>query len=551
MTPFGYGLDKITGFFVPGKYPGESSDKWSLPDTIRTTYNILNSIITTKYTREYLKICAFYNKMFPSLRTQSWARSTYNSPSFTGTEQERSDTGTGISSNYLKQIIDQTVSRLGTISFDAMLIEDVPSIEYVVYKDEVERLLRKRVRNEYLNQLVMECFHDAAIVGYSHIMVNPVTHDFIKVNDYELGIHEAQLNKDDVKQCLYRDYEFPVTGLVPYIALASKETAKKVIEEYGTKATVDLKIYIDCSTREFYITIGGTTLEPQPYPFDKVQLVTFSWDIGFSKVTSTSLFDLLYPTQRELNKVNNKIQQLIRMYKGPVPIFPNDVDLAMKQITNGSGECLYVDSKRPVDQLISIINPTPLDPQLSATKQELKTELYELAGIQQVSLDMENFRSAAAVIAMDQTRDTVFQAQVDGIATFVKKIFRMYIEYNLVTGVDDSVTIDWKDIAKLVNNATIEIKPIHVNDPLGNQNAATQLPVDYQQIAIARTTLAIARGQLSWEQLPFHCNKQLLKVSAAQLIVKLAALGLETPETLHQFMIDAFIEDYSIGAVQI
>jgi hypothetical protein len=95
-------------------------------------------------------------------------------------------------------------------------------------------------------------------------------------------------------------------------------------------------------------------------------MVTFGWDIGFSKVTASSLFDLLYPTQRELNKVNAKIQQLIRMYKGAVPVFNNDVDLAMKSISNGSGEALYVDSSRPIDSLMTVINPTPIDAQLSA-----------------------------------------------------------------------------------------------------------------------------------------------------------------------------------------
>ena len=118
------------------------------------------------------------------------------------------------------------------------------------------------------------------------------------------------------------------------------------------------------------------------------------------------------------------------MYKGAVPVFNNDVDLAMKSISNGSGEALYVDSSRPIDSLMTVINPTPIDAQLSATKTELKTEMYELAGLQQVSFNMENMRSAAAVIAIDQTRDTVFQAQLDGISRFVSQLFRTIVNYN-------------------------------------------------------------------------------------------------------------------------
>jgi hypothetical protein len=541
LNTFNYEVDKVTGLAHPAKYPGEKADKWAIPDDIRTDFGKLNSVIETKYTREYLKVCAFYNKMFPSLKTNTWIRSSYNVPPFTVMDQERQDTGTGISSNYLKQITDQIVSRIGTVTFEPQLIADMPTLEYIVYKDEVERLMRKIIRDDGINQMVLGVFHDAAVLGYSHVIIDPVTHVLFKANDYEVGFYESQFNKGRVQQLLYRDYAYPVSQIAPYVLEEDKETVMRMIENEGNKSTVDFKMYFDCPARKVHVTINGTTLSPIDYPFEDVQMVTFCWDTGFSRVTSTSLFDLLYPMQREINKMNAKMQQMIRMYKGPVPVFNADADLAMKAISNGGGEALYVDGSRQIADVITVINPTPLDPQMSAVIQEHKTAMYEIAGIQQMSFDMENMRSAAAVIAMDQTRDTVFQSQMQGIAAFVKEVFKMIVYYNATRG-DSAEDVPWEAVKNLMDSAAVELKPVHLNDPLSSKMNSEQ-PPDYRQIQTARLVVQVLKGELAWNELDYMCDRELLKAITAITMVKLDAFGILISDNMHQFMLDAFVDD--------
>jgi hypothetical protein len=551
---FNFITDKVTGISHPALYagyPGEKPDAWDIPSDIKAVFNNLNSVIETKYTREYLKICAFYNKLFPSLKTTGWTRTSYNVPPFTLLDQERSDTGTGISANYLKQTIDQVVARIGTIEFDPQILADQPTLEYIIYKDEVERLLRKAIRDEELNAKATEVFHDAAVVGYSHMLIDPFKHAFIKVNDYEAGFFEAQFNKGPVRQFLYRDYAFPTTELVPYIKHCDKDTKEKIIESYGDKQTVDFKMYFDCPSKKVWVIINGTTLTPKDYPFDEVQMATFCWDIGFSKVTSTSLFDLLYPCQRELNKTMAKLQQMLRMYKGPVPVFPSDVELAMKEITNGSGEALYVNSTVPIDRMITVINPTPLDPALAATINERKTEMQELAGIQAISFDMENMRSAAAVIALDQTRDTVFQAQMAGMARFIKKMFKVWIHYNHIMGFQNPV-VDWADIDALLDSAQIDLKPVHLNDPLGNKaNTPEQPQPDYEAMLLSKLVKQILKGKFSFDECTYLVDLTKLLPLLAVTMVRLQAVGVSIPESAEQFLIAAFVQGVQEGVISL
>ena len=545
-----YVYDKVEQINRPTLYPGENTKDWSLPEEISTDFYRLNSIIENKYNKEYLKICAFYNKMFPSLRNSAWTSTTYNAAPFTWQDQERQDYGTGISSNYLKQIVDQLTSRLGTIQFIPYLLSEDQNFEYIIYKDEVERILRMYINKDKFNRTCIDVFHDAAVLGYSYAFIDPYTGKLNKANDYEVGIFESQLNKGSIVQMLYRDYAFPTAKALVYFEGLDKDKKEEFINMISDKVTVDLCMYFDCLTHTCHVTIDGKALPEKEYPFDEVLVAVMRWDTGFAKVMSSSLFDALYPLQREINKINAKQQQLIRNYKGSTPVFNSDVELAMKAITNGAGECLYVDSQRPLDSLMTVINPTPLDPQLTATVQEYKSAMYEIAGVQNASFDMENMRSAAAVVALDQTRDSVFQAQLSGLSDFIADALSLYIKYNAGYKTNDS-NMDWDSVLELINTAYISLKPVHLNDPLSDEDKSRESPIDYVQLCTARCVLNIVKGKITFSTLPYYVDWKVVTMMLAATLVKFEALGIPVPDAVHHFLIAAFVESIKIGEVEI
>lgn len=550
-----YIKDEVQGMWRPSLYPGEGDTaKWGNTPEHTRDFERLNSIIENKYTREYLKICAFYNKLFPSLKESSWEQSSYNTIPFTTMDQERADTGTGINFNYLKQIVDHVTSRIGTISFVPTLMSEDQSIEYLVYKDEAERIIRMLMKQDKLNRKSLEAFHNSAVVGYSHMFMDPYTHRLRKASDFEIGIYESQFNKDAITHMLYRDYAFPVSEIEPYLEGLDDETRKEVDEELENKHTVDFKMYFNCKDHQVYCVINNRTLPDKEYPFDHVLVDTFVWDTGFSKVTTSSLFDLLYPCQREINKIAAKIQQLIRMYKGPVPVFDSNVDLAMKEITNGTGEAMYVNANRPIDSLITVINPTPLDPQLSAEIQNYKTAMYELSGMTQASFNMDNMRSAAAVVALDQTRDTVFQAQLSGMADFIKSILNMYIEYYAKfpdKAQGERKAVDWDVMHRLIKSSYIDLKPMHINDFMSDENEAKQDQPDYAQQAGMRVVLEIIRGEKTFSTVPYFMDKQQITFTMASLLPKFEALGIEIPMTIHQYLMAAYLDEVAHNKIKL
>ena len=552
VSSFKYEYDEIEGINRPTLYPGEKTQDWEIPEAIATDFHRLSAIISNKYSKEYLKICAFYNKMFPSLKGSDWAQSSYLAAPFTWQDQELSDYGTGISANFLKQITDQITSRLGTIQFVPYLMSEDQNFEYVIYKDEVERILRMYIKKDKFNKTCIGVFHDAAVLGYSYVFIDPFTGKLCKASDYEIGIFESQLNKDKITQMLYRDYAFPSAQALVYVAelVKDEEQKKELIDSLSHKVSVDLCMYFNCLTHTCHVSIDGKVLPEYPYPFDEVLVAIMRWDVGFATVMSTSLFDALYPMQREINKMNAKQQQLIRNYKGSTPVFNSDVELAMKAISNGSGECLYVDSQRPLDSLMTVINPTPLDPELAGTITEYKTQMYEIAGIQNASFDMENMRSAAAVVALDQTRDSVFQAQLSGLSDFIADAISLYIKFNAGYKKNDE-NMDWDEVKKLIDTAYISLKPVHLNDPLSDEEKSRQEPIDYLKLATARCVLEIVKGKRTFAELPYYIDWQQVTLMLAATLVKFEALGIPVPDSVHLFLMSAFVESVKIGEVQI
>ena len=546
-----YVFDPVEQVNRPTLYPGEDIDSWEVPEQYSDVFTRLNSIIETKYTKEYLKICAFYNKMFPSINSSDWNRVSYNASAFTRMEQEHTDTGTGVSNNYLKQIVDQVTSRLGTIKFVPYLLSEDQNYEYIVYKDEVERILRMYINKDGFSEKCTEVFHDSAVLCYSHAFIDPFTDSLVKANDYEIGIFESQANRGKIRQMLYRNYAFPVVEVFPYIKHMSEERQKELEADIADMTSVDLCMFFDCTTKKCVVSINGKFLDPVDYKFDEVLVASMRWDTGFCAATSSSLFDLLYPLQREINKICAKQQQLIRNYKGATPVFSSDVELAMKAISNGSGECLYVDSQRPLDTLMTVINPTPLDPELSGVVNEYKSAMYELAGIQNASFDMNNMRSAAAVVALDQTRDAVFQAQLQGFSGFIAKALKLYINYNAVTKGEDGDRLDWTAVKKLIDTAYIDLKPVHLNDPLSDEDKSRQEPIDYMQLCVAKSVLKVIKGEVTFETLPYYVDWKQVTMMLAVTMIKLEALGIDVPDTIHEFLVSAFVESIKIGEVQI
>jgi len=533
--------NSVDGLFYPSQY---SEEDYELPPLVKTDFNKLMALVEHKYMREYLKVCAYYNKIFPSLKSYDWSFSSYNAIPFTVYDQERSDTGTGISCNYMKSVIDTVIARISNITFDVSLEAREPFILLEMYKYPVERYIRQLMERYRLEHLVTECFHDAAILGYSHIFMDPWTNKLKKVSDWEMACFEPEFNEGRIRKIMIRDFMFPVTELDPYIKGTDFD-----VSYLENKLSVDLKLYIDAQGHKATACIDTKNLEPIEYPFDEIQISTLSWDLGTKRTTVSSLFDQLFPLQREMSKLMAKQTQLLTNYKGPVPVFSTaDTDAVMKAVNNSAGEALFIDS-RDTAGFMTVINPCPLDPALAAEIEGLKSRMYEIAGVQEISMDMENYRSAAAVIALDQMRDAKYQSQLFLMAEFVANIVKMFIRFE--AGMKRGpASIPYDSIMKLINDAYVAVTVNHDNKPDAKPAARN---VNYQQLLQEQFVADVLLGIKGYKDIDYTVSKiQVTSMIAVKhQLLKYLGTDADTLARLEDFLLEAFIDSVKRGQVEL
>ena len=130
-------------------------------------------------------------------------------------EQERFDGSTGISENHLKCAIDKITARIANLRYDIILQSGVPNLKFEMYSEPIEKYLRRALKVNKLPKLTTEIFHDAAILGFGHLFINPWTGSIMKVDDWELGCYESEFNNGRLTRILIRDFAFPVAALGP------------------------------------------------------------------------------------------------------------------------------------------------------------------------------------------------------------------------------------------------------------------------------------------------------------------------------------------------
>jgi len=551
MPEFNFQYNKISGNYEPTQYPIREKYDMRVPEEISKDFNQLTSLIEDKYSKEFLKVCAFYNKLFISLKAYDWSRSSYNTVPFTLQHQERTDTGTGLSSNYLKAAIDLVVSRIGNTTFEYKLKAEQPTIQYTIFKDEVEREFKALIRKHKLLRLGLESFHDCAILSFAHAFIDPWAGRIRKVSDWELGCYESEFVAGRLQKVIIRDFAFPVSELGPYEQGFDAEFLGD-LKKYHTHC--DLRLYIDCVQKKKYAAINSKMSEGTEYPFEKVLIATLSWDVGLRKTTVASLFDTLYPLQRQLDKLLAKKSQILAMYKGPVPVFTgiSDMDYIVKNLSNSAGEILFLDTQRRATDFLTVLEPTPLDPNMNAEMEAIRAQMFELAGVQQISLDPENYRSAAAMIAIKQMRDAGFQSQLTALAQYLQDIVDIFVTYQAQAEPEDIGNLSWKDVQYLLEDAYIDIVPVQDLDPTAKVDE--EPVVDHMLRHVEQFIIGVCKGIVNYDNLDYSYDRMLLKQQAATRYVELRALGKADDtflQNLQALLVELFIDDLQAGVVQL
>jgi hypothetical protein len=131
-------------------------------------------------------------------------------------------------------------------------------------------------------------------------------------------------------------------------------------------------------------------------------------------------------------------------------------------------------------------------------------------------------------------------------------MFKVEVNYKSVVMPDEDVGVEWDVLVKLLKDSIIELKPIHLNDPLGNKGSIADQPkTDFRQMQTARFVNKVLRGDTTYGMLSYVNDVEMITAMLAGIFVKLDAMSIEIPDHAYLFMLEAFVNDIKLGTVQL
>ena len=94
------------------------------------------------------------------------------------------------------------------------------------------------------------------------------------------------------------------------------------------------------------------------------------------------------------------------------------------------------------------------------------------------------------------------------------------------------------------------MQPVHATDPLSDDEQG-QRSDDYITLACARIMLSILSNDVTFDTLPYYIDDELVTDMVLVTVVKFEALGITVPDSLHMYLISAFINAVAKGEVEL
>lgn len=169
-------------------------------------------------------------------------------------------------------------------------------------------------------------------------------------------------------------------------------------------------------------------------------------------------------------------------------------------------------------------------------------------------------RSASSIMALDQMRDNVFQSQVQRMSDFIRDTLILYVQWFSTSSGKEYVEtdeagdplIDWSQVLATIQSSRINLKPVKLLDPTGDENAQNSMvDLDYTNLMNARALAKVCNGEMDYDDVPYFIDKNALLCLVAMNLVKYSARGITITDNMHRFLARGFIEAIKKGQVQL
>lgn len=289
----------------------------------------------------------------------------------------------------------------------------------------------------------------ALVFEYGVIHIDPIAKGTEFIRPWEYFVDPAEVSYGKVSRSYIKQEQYPlsaITGKLP-------DSLKNLLDA-DPHVKVSYFRYYDLKDKKRRDFANSELVAEYPLESERNPFSVFYYQEPIKGLYSTSLIDNVYPNQRQIDDVLQRIHDALTLSPANTIYVPtgNDYNIA-KMISNKVGNVVPYN---PAAGSVVVATPAPIDPGYYSALEFFIKQSYESEGISMLSAQSKKPSGVNSGVALDTLQDVEserFQAVLDQLIDFQKSIVDIMIEVfpandDILPKEKNRSNTKWKEIKK-------------------------------------------------------------------------------------------------------
>ena len=306
--------------------------------------------------------------------------------------------------------------------------------------------------------IISMAFRDACIFERGWVFVDKDNKKLKNVLPWEIYVDGNEIVRNEpIKQIVWKQDKFPVINL-PSDIDTSEVTRDEVtfIRYWNSKDHITATIIPEMR----YIKVDA-------WENDVVPFLTITYDDPISTKSTTSVVDLLYSIQRQVDSILDKISEAVDRSLVNIITIPNNSNIKDEKMSNKVAQIIRYDfTSEMTGNPVGIQTPAPIDGSYINLLNKFTDDAYQMVGISELSVTSQKptgLDSGKALQSLENIEADRFQLQVNKVVHMYDEVARICTELfdgSILPVSNDRMKLSWKLLRKINEKMTIQFTAV-------------------------------------------------------------------------------------------
>lgn len=306
--------------------------------------------------------------------------------------------------------------------------------------------------------IISMAFRDACIFERGWVFVDKDNKKLKNVLPWEIYVDGNEIVRNEpIKQIVWKQDKFPVINLPDDID-TSEVTRDEVtfIRYWNSKDHISATIIPEIK----YIKVDA-------WENDVVPFLTITYDDPISTKSTTSVVDLLYSIQRQVDSILDKISEAVDRSLVNIITIPNNSNIKDEKMSNKVAQIIRYDfTSEMTGNPVGIQTPAPIDGSYINLLNKFTDDAYQMVGISELSVTSQKpsgLDSGKALQSLENIEADRFQLQVNKVVHMYDEVARICTELfdgSILPVSNDRMKLSWKLLRKINEKMTIQFTAV-------------------------------------------------------------------------------------------